>query len=413
MAKNPTEFESATENYSVVGVLGEGGAGRVFECRASDDKLYAIKALRFEGVSAAHRSRFKNELWFLRRNEHRNVVTVLDEGLVDWGRGVKGPFYVMPLYGQTLRKAMADGLAANAVLPIFSQILDGVEAAHLKKVVHRDLKPENILCDPHSNSYVVADFGVASFQEGDLLTAIETKASDRLANFVYAAPEQRIRGAEVTASADLFALGLILNEMITAEVLQGTGYRKIGEVAPQLAFLEQVVDRLVRQKPHDRYGSIDDIKKDLLSRNASFLARQAVDELSKKVVPVHEAGEVLPVNVADVDWNANVLTIKLDRVPEPGWVERFRNPRSGYTSMMGAEPQRFVFQNGRAQIQAEARNAQAVLDHFKRYSEMATRDFQDDQKREAEQRRANEKAQLEAERKAAEQRATVLEKLRF
>ena len=69
-----------------------------------------------------------------------------------------------------------------------------MEAAHLKKVVHRDLKPENFLYSSSQNRIVVADFGIARFQEEELYTAVETKAEDRLANFQYASPEQRKRG---------------------------------------------------------------------------------------------------------------------------------------------------------------------------------------------------------------------------
>jgi serine/threonine protein kinase len=79
----------------------------------------------------------------------------------------------------------------------FSQLLDGVEAAHLQQVVHRDLKPENVLHDTKSDQLTVADFGIAQFEEEELYTLIETTPNRRLANFQYAAPEQRNRGAAV------------------------------------------------------------------------------------------------------------------------------------------------------------------------------------------------------------------------
>lgn len=104
------------------------------------------------------------------------------------------PFYVMPLYQHTLRGLMDAGIERNRILPLFSLILDGVEAAHLLRVWHRDLKPENVLCDANSGSAVIADFGIAHFEEDELYTAVETRNGDRLANFQYAAPEQRIRG---------------------------------------------------------------------------------------------------------------------------------------------------------------------------------------------------------------------------
>jgi serine/threonine protein kinase len=103
-------------------------------------------------------------------------------------------------------------------MAIFSQILDGVEAAHLQNVIHRDLKPENILCDQNFATIAIADFGTARFTEDILATAIETGPSQRLANFQYAAPEQRTVGGDVQATADIYALGLMLNELFTGSV---------------------------------------------------------------------------------------------------------------------------------------------------------------------------------------------------
>jgi eukaryotic-like serine/threonine-protein kinase len=74
-------------------------------------------------------------------------------------------------------------------------------------VFHRDLKPENILYDRNADRLVVADFGIAHFEEDQLLTAVETKDRERLANFKYAAPEQGIRGRPVDHRADIFAFG--------------------------------------------------------------------------------------------------------------------------------------------------------------------------------------------------------------
>jgi len=93
------------------------------------------------------------------------------------------------------------------------------------------LKPKNILCDSAKNKFVVADFGIASFEEDELYTAVETQEGERLANFQYAAPEQKVRGRPVTFHADIYALGLILNQMFTGEILQGVGFKTIAAVA--------------------------------------------------------------------------------------------------------------------------------------------------------------------------------------
>ena len=91
---------------------------------------------------------------------------------------------------------------------MFSKILDGVEAAHLRQIFHRDLKPENIPINPASGELVVADFGVAHFEEDDLIDSVQTKVGERLGNFEYAAPEQRRPGQVVDHRADIYSLGL-------------------------------------------------------------------------------------------------------------------------------------------------------------------------------------------------------------
>jgi serine/threonine protein kinase len=118
------------------------------------------------------------------------------------------------------------------VFDIFDHVLSGVEAAHLNAVIHRDIKPENIPLDRDTGSLVVADFGVAHFTDAELYTVVETGKHDRLANFVYAAPEQRARGQKVDARADIWALGILLNELFTGTLAIGNSYTTIGHVCP-------------------------------------------------------------------------------------------------------------------------------------------------------------------------------------
>ena len=175
---------------------------------------------------------------------------------------VEVPFYVMPVYPQTLRTLMDQETSPDLLLAIFLQILDGVEVAHAKGIWHRDLKPQNVLYDPTANRAVVTDFGIAHFAEGLLYTTIETSASDRLANFRYAAPEQQTNGI-VDQRADIYALGLILYEMFTGELLQGTSHRQIGSVHLHFGYLDSFVEKMSRQSPDDRPASIGDIKQTL------------------------------------------------------------------------------------------------------------------------------------------------------
>src|SRR5664280_2199769 len=147
-------FETATNTYVTKGSIGDGGCGTVYQVTDTDGETFALK--------------------------------LLDEGV--WLDGAKRlPFYVMPLYDSTLRKLMDTGIPQHEVLRLFNDVLDGVEAAHLQNVVHRDLKPENLLISLPGRRVVVADFGVAHFEEEDLFTAVQTRAGDRLAKYLYSA----------------------------------------------------------------------------------------------------------------------------------------------------------------------------------------------------------------------------------
>jgi len=198
--KTMVSYETTFATYTVDEQIGEGGAGRVFGGVSPDGIRIALKLLASERASADKRARFKNEIAFLLANKHPNIVTVIDHGLSKAGES-RVSFYVMPRFDGSLRAMIKKHIAPNDVLPLFSQMIDGVEAAHLKGVVHRDLKPENILCA--GKTLAVADFGIARFTEDFLVTLVKTGPSDRLANFLYAAPEQRVSGGSITATADI------------------------------------------------------------------------------------------------------------------------------------------------------------------------------------------------------------------
>ena len=195
MANEPKVFRSPFVNYVEVCVLGEGGAGRVYEVRAEEsNERLALKVLIPQRLTRDKLKRFKNELAFCERERHARILRVLDYGLDFAGQA---PFYVMPKYDHTLRTHMTRGIPNGQKLEAFSNLLDGVEAAHLIGVFHRDIKPENILCATDPTDLVLADFGIAHFESDLLIESVETKDASRLANFQYAAPEQRQRGKQV------------------------------------------------------------------------------------------------------------------------------------------------------------------------------------------------------------------------
>ena len=98
----------------------------MFAAEGDDGKQYAIKLLDSQNASSEKARRFKNEILFGTRNQHKNIVSISDHGL--WtGDAVAHPFYVMPQYVGTLRQVIKAGLKSEQVLPLFGQILDGLK----------------------------------------------------------------------------------------------------------------------------------------------------------------------------------------------------------------------------------------------------------------------------------------------
>jgi serine/threonine protein kinase len=281
--------------YSLGKVIGNGGAGVVYEARTEDNDACAIKVLSTQQSSKI--KRFKNEIAYCFRNQHKNTIAVWDFGQTD-GK----TFYVMPLYSSTLRKLILTGIEQTRVLDFLSQVLNGVEAAHQNGVCHRDLKPENILFDQATETLVVADFGIAKFKEEELQTAVETSAQEGLANFQYSAPEQRVRERVVDQRADIYALGLILSEMFTGEVPQGTGFKRIASVAPRYSYLDSAIDSMVQQTPENRPESISDVRR-LLRLSPGPVASKSYDSnppALPKVLSAEERDRIF--EEADIDF---------------------------------------------------------------------------------------------------------------
>ena len=410
MAK--TVFETATNTYTAEGSIGDGGCGTVYRVTDSDGETFALKLLR--ATSSAKRKRFKNELGFCRKNQHERIIRVLDEGiLVDGSKRL--PFYVMPLYETTLRILMNARLRYDEILRLYSDILDGVEAAHLLKVIHRDLKPENLLVAMPGRRIVVADFGAAHFEEEDLLTAVETRDTDRLANYRYSAPEQRAPGRTVDERADVFALGLILNEMFTGEVPQGTGHKLIESVAPEFAYLDAMVERMIRQNPADRPSSLTSIKNELLTRGAEFMTRQKLDAARMTVIPAAFPDDPLggmDVAATGFGYVPGFLTFRFEPTPPPGWVEALRRlgDYQGYIGL--AEPSRLQMTSGGATMPANEQIAVQVMQMVRRWVDSANREYRKDLATKAAEEERRQRDALTAHRQRLEEQARVMERLR-
>lgn len=312
--KKGTVISTAFSNYKLVSQVGQGGNGTVWEAVDESNRQVAIKLLDRGDVRKT--KRFKNEAVFCMKHEHKNIVPVTDYGAI----GEEYSFYVMPLYQTTLRQRINQGLDGATALSIFIGIIEGLKFAHDNKVIHRDIKPENILFLKDSDEPVIADFGIAHFSEEELATVVKTKQGARMANFRYAAPEQKDLSDHIGPQADLYAAGLILNEMFTKEVPSALEYKTIGSVAPEYAYLDYIFEGLYIQDPEKRLYPETKLLTELEVRAANQARQKEKEEINEAITRAI-APEKYSVSVNQIEFSNNRLFFKLDNDLPANWSE--------------------------------------------------------------------------------------------
>ena len=193
--------------YRVEGLLGEGGMGFVYRATAPTGETVALKLVKAElAKDSVFRRRFEREARTAARVGHPNVVPVLDTGEHE---GV--PYMAQQFIGggSLEDRIERDGpLDIAAALDICTQVGEGLDAMHAHGLIHRDVKPGNILLD--DDRAYITDFGLMKDREASVLT----RPGQALGSMDYMAPEQ-IRGEEVTAQSDVYALGCVMCECLS------------------------------------------------------------------------------------------------------------------------------------------------------------------------------------------------------
>lgn len=333
-------------SYTLLKQLGQGGNSTVYQAKDEDGALVAVKMLKvnFEKESREKRKRFKNEIKFCRQNNHPHILHVLDDGVYAEGPD-KYIFCVMPLYEKNLRTLLQSGIDGDTAEKIFLDILDGLQFAHNKEVWHRDIKPENILIDNEGNA-IIADFGIAHFCSEQLATDIRTKKGDRLANFQYAAPEQRNRNQLVDGRADIYAIGLILNEMFTGQIIGGINYMTISSVNKDFAYLDELVSGMITQNPEDRLFPVENISIKLLSLKEEKRNNEQMIALAANLNQNQEGFVEMPVpKVIGKTYADGHIRIQITEIPITQRAEWFNILQSGHYNhsyFAGYNPNRLV-----------------------------------------------------------------------
>lgn len=268
--------------YTVLDVIGHGGMGQVYRAQQdSPPRVVALKLIRPGMTSDSLLRRFEHEAEILGRLQHAGIAQIYEAGTANAGAGPQ-PYFAMELVEGTslTRYAEAHKLSIRARLALFALICDAVHHAHQKGVIHRDLKPGNILVTADGQPKIL-DFGVARVTDRDLqTTTVHTDVGQILGTIPYMSPEQVVGdAAALDIRSDVYALGVILHELLTGVLPYDLGGKLIHEAAQIIrevtptplssrnrvlrGDVETIVTKTLEKEKERRYASANDLAEDV------------------------------------------------------------------------------------------------------------------------------------------------------
>jgi serine/threonine protein kinase len=267
--------QTLNERYEVLETLGQGGMGEAYKARDRSTGQMVVVKIPYASMigDPSTYSRYQRELDIGKRLKHPGIQRFLADGRLD---NSVAPYLIFEFIdGKNLRDYLnkATPLDVAQAVDFATQIADVMQYVHEHDVVHRDLKPENLLITPAGKLKLV-DFGIALLRGARRLTF--SHLSSEVGTPDYMAPEQ-VQGERGDARTDVYALGVMMYEMLTGEVpFQGDSplavmSQRVTSPAPLLRSvrrevppgLEAVVFRALRREPHERYPSMAALRHDL------------------------------------------------------------------------------------------------------------------------------------------------------
>jgi eukaryotic-like serine/threonine-protein kinase len=215
------------ERYRIVGLLGEGGMGRVYEAEHTVlSRRVALKLLRRDAQAQPDNlARFQQEAFAASRIGTPQIVEIVDFASHTGPAGVQTYMVMELLAGESLEDWMDRSEPLDVGVELLAQLCDGLAAAHRAGVIHRDIKPANVFCQAlerggpnEGRAHVkILDFGIAKMTAGG--QGVQTQQGSLLGTPYYLAPERVMGvGSQLTPAADVYSVGVILYEMLTGNV---------------------------------------------------------------------------------------------------------------------------------------------------------------------------------------------------
>jgi len=253
--------------YEIKEEVGKGGMATVYRAyQPNMDRDVAVKViLKSQDRNEESVQRFQREARLIARLEHAHILPVYD-----FDGGHEPPYIVMRyLDGGTLKNVLKQGmLPLEEVSYLIRQVGSALDYAHRQGIIHRDIKPSNILVDREGNTFVT-DFGIARMVSGAENDEQITRTGVIVGTPDYMAPEQVMGAAEVDHRADIYALGIILFQMLigelpfSAESPAGLLIQHLQADIPSVAAIDErlpksvdeIIARALAKEPDDRFSS--------------------------------------------------------------------------------------------------------------------------------------------------------------
>ncbi|MBX3354744.1 MAG: protein kinase [Phycisphaeraceae bacterium] len=270
-------------SFTIGRLIGAGGMGRVYEAeQSSPRRKIAFKVLASHAMSPALARRFAMEAEALGQLDHPGIARVLEAGVHRMPHGAL-PYIAMELVPDAqsiLAYADAQGLASHERVALVVQACEAIEHAHSRGFIHRDLKPSNLLVGSDGRLRVI-DFGIAKpTAAASMERSMATLTGEMVGTPKYMSPEQcEGRPAAITVRSDVYALGLVLYELLAgrppfdfpadsfiavADVIRTHDPRRLRTLAPALGSeFDAVVMRAIERDPVARYASARELAEDL------------------------------------------------------------------------------------------------------------------------------------------------------
>ncbi len=289
------EMQAVLPQYQFESLLGRGGMGAVYKAvQVSLDRPVAIKVLPgdlIDDTDAQFAERFKNEARTMAKMNHPGIVNVFD-----FGETQTGLFYIVMEFvdGTDVAKMIQSQgkLPQDYALAITAHVGDALAYAHRNGVVHRDIKPANIMVNTEG-TVKVADFGLAKQSDAGLSGLTKTNMAMGTPDFV--APEALSPGTVVDGRADLYAMGVMLYQMLTGEIPRGLWTMPSKKLGTDPRF-DDVILKAMQTDRELRYQDATEIRRDLdtilaMPQAAIIAQQQAAAESAARATQAQKQAE--------------------------------------------------------------------------------------------------------------------------